>query len=104
LAAAIVTIAVLGALLPRGALPQFAALAPIAYSIAVIADAATAFVLLAAWSHAPVRRSTLVLALSFGASAVVLFMAMLALPYSPRSRRSLRSSHRPASGSISFGI
>jgi diguanylate cyclase (GGDEF)-like protein len=83
LAAAIVTIAVLGALLPRGALPQFAALAPIAYSIAVIADAATAFVLLAAWSHAPVRRSTLVLALSFGASAVVLFMAMLALPLLP---------------------
>jgi diguanylate cyclase (GGDEF)-like protein len=83
LAAAIVTIAVLGALSPRGTVPRFAALVPIAYSIAVLAYAATAFVLLATWRHARVQRSTLVLALSFCAGAVVLFVAMLALPLLP---------------------
>ena len=82
-ALAIIAIAVIGALLPHGALPRLAMLTPIAYSIAVLGNGATAFFLLAAWRHQPVRRSILVLALSFAASGVILFFAMLALPMLP---------------------
>jgi len=81
--AAFAAIAALGRSLPTGPMPRFALLTPIAYFIAVIADVATAGVLLSIARYSPTRRSTIVLALSFAASSSLLFLAMLTIPLLP---------------------
>jgi diguanylate cyclase (GGDEF)-like protein len=80
--AAIVALAVIGAALPNGPDLRLAILAPAAYTIAILGDFATAVIVLSTWRHEPVR-TTLVLALSFAASAVVLLLASLMLPLVP---------------------
>jgi diguanylate cyclase (GGDEF)-like protein len=72
-------------------MPQLAIIGPIAYFVAILGDAGTALVLIATWRSSPARRSTLVLALSFGLSALVLFIAILILPLLPLEPAILRS-------------
>jgi diguanylate cyclase (GGDEF)-like protein len=55
-------------------------LAPVAYSLAVLGDLATAVILIATWRATPPRRSTLVLILSFSSNALLLLAAALTLP------------------------
>jgi diguanylate cyclase (GGDEF)-like protein len=81
--AAIVALAGIGAMLPDGQALRLAVLAPVSYAIAILGDAATAIILLSTWRLAP-SRATLVLGLSFAASAAVLFLASLVLPLLPR--------------------
>lgn len=82
LLAAILAIAAIGVALPRGPFLRLAIVAPVAYTIAILGDAATAMILLSIWRHERVR-ATLVLALSFASSAVLLFIASLMLPLLP---------------------
>jgi diguanylate cyclase (GGDEF)-like protein len=69
--------------LPTGPIVRLAIIAPIAYFVAILADVATAIVLLATWRRAHVLRSTLVLGLAFLSNAVMLLGAMLLLPLLP---------------------
>ncbi len=85
LAACIVAFAVAGAVSPNTPILRLAGLAPIAYAMAVVGDAATAFVLLSTWRYASGKRSTFVLGLSFGACAIILLLAMATLPLMPEN-------------------
>jgi hypothetical protein len=69
--------------LPSSPIPRLAIVTPIAYFVAIISDIATAIILLATWRTATVLRSTLVLALAFLSSALMLAGAMLVLPLLP---------------------
>jgi diguanylate cyclase (GGDEF)-like protein len=81
---AVLAVAALGTLaLPVSPLPRLAIIAPITYFVAVLADAATAVVLLGTWSSSPARRSSFVLALSFCVSSVVMLAAIVVLPLLP---------------------
>jgi diguanylate cyclase (GGDEF)-like protein len=69
--------------LPPDPLPRLAIIAPIAYFVAVLADAATALILLGTAGSSDARRSSFALALSFCASAAIMFVALLVLPLLP---------------------
>jgi len=75
-------VAVAGLLAPSVPLPRAAILTPIAYSIAVLGDLATAIILMATWQASP-RRSTVVMILMFATNATLLFVATLVLPLLP---------------------
>jgi diguanylate cyclase (GGDEF)-like protein len=83
LTAIVVAVAILGLTLPNVPMPRLALFGPLTFFTAVLADFTTAIVLLATWTSAPSRRSTLVLALSFAASATFILLAMLVLPLMP---------------------
>ncbi len=79
----VAVIAVLiGNTLPSKPIPQLAVIAPIAYALAILGNLATAVVLFSLLNYYSVR-PTLVLALSFAASSVMLFFATLMLPLLP---------------------
>ena len=80
LGALIVAVAYAGFALPDDALPRLAIIGPITYFVAILGDAGTALVLIATWRSSPARRSTLVLALSFALSAIMISIAILILP------------------------
>ncbi len=73
----------IGTRLPSTPIPQLAVIAPIAYAIAILGNLATALVLLSTLRFASAR-ATLALALTFAASAVILFLATLTLPLLPK--------------------
>ncbi len=81
--AAIAAVTLAARALPTAPIPRLAMITPIAYFVSVLADASTAAVLFSLWRYSAAARSTLVLAFSFGASSLVLLMAMLALPLLP---------------------
>jgi diguanylate cyclase (GGDEF)-like protein len=74
---------VAGFTLPQTPVSRLAIIAPITYFVAILADAGTALVLIATWPTSPARRSSFALALSFGLSATVLFIAIVVLPLLP---------------------
>lgn len=79
----IVAVALGGLLGPSVPLPRAAILTPVAYSIAVLGDFATAIILIATWQASESRRSTVVLIFTFAANATMLLVATLALPLLP---------------------
>jgi hypothetical protein len=82
LVTSIIALAAIGVALPAGPYLRFAIIAPVAYAMAILGDVATAIILLSTWRHDRTR-ATLVLALSFGSSGVLLFLASLMLPLLP---------------------
>jgi len=85
LAAGVIAFVLVGMLLPAGPFPRFALLAPVAYSIAIVGNLATALILLAMVSAAPRPRLMLMLSAAFCANAVLLVGVMLVLPMLPNS-------------------
>jgi diguanylate cyclase (GGDEF)-like protein len=77
--------------LPNVPEPRLAMFGPIMYAMAVFGDIATAVVLLSTWRISLVRRSTLVLALSFAVSGILMLLAMLTLKLMPSTVVVLRS-------------
>jgi diguanylate cyclase (GGDEF)-like protein len=64
--------------------PRIAIFSPISLFAAVLGDAATTLVLLGTWRHSPSRRSTFVLALSFGVNALLTLLTIFLLPVLPK--------------------
>jgi diguanylate cyclase (GGDEF)-like protein len=83
LAILIAAVAYAGFVLPTTPIPRLAIIGPMTYFVAVLANAGTALVLITTWHSSPARRSTFVLALSFGLSALMMLTAMLILPLLP---------------------
>jgi len=82
-AAGVIAFMVAGTLLPVGPFPRLAMLGPVAYSIAIVGNFATFFILLAMMPTAARPRLMLVLAVGFCADAVVLLGVVLVLPMLP---------------------
>ncbi len=89
--ATVVVFAVAGWLMPSAPLPRLAIFAPIFYAIAILGDFTTALILLTSYRAGSASRTTLCLALSFGANAVLLISAVLFLPLLPFSAPILNS-------------
>lgn len=83
LVAIVSAVALLGLTLPNAPVPALALLGPLTFFVAVLADLSTAAVLLATWGSLSSRRSTLVLALAFAVSGILILLAMLVLPLMP---------------------
>jgi diguanylate cyclase (GGDEF)-like protein len=81
--AAITAIGTLGLVLRDVACPQLAFLDPMALFAATTCDFATALVLFGMWRDVPARRATLVLGLSFAASAALGGLALAVMPAFP---------------------
>jgi diguanylate cyclase (GGDEF)-like protein len=81
--AVIAAVALSTLVLPVSPQPRLAIVAPITYFVAILADAATALVLLSTWGSSPLRRSSFALALSFCVSALLMLAAILVLPVLP---------------------
>jgi hypothetical protein len=80
--AVIVALAMLANALPDRPILQLAVLTPVAYTIAILGDVATAIILLSTW-HPHSGRASFVLGLAFAACAAVLLVAFLVLPMLP---------------------
>ncbi len=78
--AAVVFVAVLGALLPQIMLPRLAMTAPVCYSIAALGDFSSALILFAIARTSVQQRAMFVLAFSFLLNAGVMFGCLLVLP------------------------
>jgi diguanylate cyclase (GGDEF)-like protein len=76
-------IGALGFVLRGVAYPRLALLSPISLFTAAFCDAGTALILLGMWRDSTARHATLVLALSFAVSAVLMGLALLVLPAFP---------------------
>ena len=76
----ILALSVASLALPSDPIPQLAIVAPIVYAFAILADSATVLILVLAWPSDPPSRSRVIVVLSFAATAIFTFLAMLTLP------------------------
>jgi diguanylate cyclase (GGDEF)-like protein len=85
LAATFVAIAIAASLAPAVEIPRLAVFGPIFYAIAILANLATALVLLTGGRAEPARRSTMFLGVAFAAAGLSLLAVVLFLPLLPDS-------------------